>query len=40
MGDLLIICTYGPVQEDETETWKPRVVLVDEHNRVKEIRKL
>ncbi|TAK86338.1 MAG: aspartate 1-decarboxylase [Aquabacterium sp.] len=40
VGDLLIICTYGPVLEEETETWKPKVVLVDERNRVKEIRKL
>lgn len=40
VGDLLIICTYGPVEEGLTPTWKPKVVLVDEKNRVKEIRKL
>lgn len=40
VGDLLIICTYGPVAEDEVPTWKPKVVLVDDDNRVKEIRKL
>jgi len=38
VGDLLIICTYGPVAENEVPTWKPKVVLVDDNNRVKEIR--
>jgi len=40
VGDLLIICTYAPMSEDESRTWKPRVVLLDEGNHVKEIRKL
>jgi len=40
VGDLLIICTYGPMTENEVREHKPRVVLLDEKNRVKEIRKL
>ncbi|WP_374592194.1 aspartate 1-decarboxylase [Aquabacterium sp.] len=40
VGDLLIICTYGPVAESEVPAWKPKVVLVDGDNRVTEIRKL
>jgi len=39
VGDLLIICTYGPMSEEDSATHKPQVVLVDDANRVKEIRK-
>jgi len=39
VGDLMIICTYGPMSEEESATHKPQVVLVDDANRVKEIRK-
>ena len=37
IGDLMIICTYGPMTDEEAETHKPVVVLVDEQNRIKEI---
>ncbi|WP_395140049.1 aspartate 1-decarboxylase [Schlegelella aquatica] len=40
VGDLLIICTYAPMSEDHARDHKPRVVLLDERNRVKEIRRL
>jgi len=40
VGDLLIICTYAPMTEEYAHTHKPKVVLLDERNRIKEIRKL
>ncbi len=40
VGDLLIICTYAPMSENEVREHKPRVVLLDEKNRIKEVRKL
>jgi aspartate 1-decarboxylase len=39
VGDLLIICTYAPMSEDEARDHKPKVVLLDERNRIKDIRK-
>jgi aspartate 1-decarboxylase len=39
VGDLLIICTYAPMSEDEVRGHKPKVVLLDERNGIKEIRK-
>jgi len=36
-GDLVIIATFADVEEPETRHWKPRVVLVDENNRVKQV---
>ena len=38
IGDPLIICTYGPMDDKESETFKPRVILVDEKNQIKEIK--
>ena len=40
VGDLLIICTYAPMSESAAAEYKPKVVLLDERNRVKEIKKL
>ena len=40
VGDLLIICTYAPMCESLAATYKPKVVLLDERNRVKELKKL
>lgn len=40
VGDLLIICTYAPMPEAEARAWKPKVVLLDERNRVKQIKKI
>ncbi|HIV72132.1 MAG TPA: aspartate 1-decarboxylase [Candidatus Aquabacterium excrementipullorum] len=39
VGDLMIICTYGPFDEAEAGSHKPKVVLLDAENRIKEIRK-
>ena len=33
VGDLLIICAYSTYTEAELESYRPVVVLVDEHNR-------
>jgi aspartate 1-decarboxylase len=38
VGDLLIICTYGPMTDEQIATYQPTVVLLDEKNRVKEVR--
>ncbi len=38
VGDLLIICTYGPMSDEQIEGYQPTVVLLDERNRVKEVR--
>jgi aspartate 1-decarboxylase len=40
VGDQLIICTYAPMTADEARDWKPKLVLLDERNRINEIRKL
>jgi aspartate 1-decarboxylase len=34
LGDLLIICTYAPMSEGEVAQYKPKVVFVDERNRI------
>lgn len=39
VGDLLIICTYGPMSEEASAVHKPTVVLVDAGNGINEIRK-
>jgi aspartate 1-decarboxylase len=39
VGDLLIICTYATMSEANASAYKPSVVLLDEQNRIKEIRK-
>ncbi|HEY4541648.1 MAG TPA: aspartate 1-decarboxylase [Noviherbaspirillum sp.] len=33
LGDLLIICTFAPMSEQEVETYVPKIVFVDEKNR-------
>jgi aspartate 1-decarboxylase len=38
VGDLLIICTYGLLPDEQSVGYQPRTVLVDASNRVKEIR--
>jgi len=35
VGDLVIICTYCSMSEEEARKHKPAVVLVDDNNRVK-----
>ncbi len=36
-GDLAILATFGEMSDEEARTHEPKVVLVDEHNRIKEI---
>lgn len=36
-GDKIIIVTYAEMTPEEAEKWVPRVVLLDEGNRVKKI---
>ncbi len=38
-GDLIIIVAYGLFDEDEARRHKPTVVLVDEKNRITEVRR-
>ena len=33
-ADILILCAYGSLDEKDLATFKPRLVYVDEHNRV------
>ncbi|MDX1502254.1 MAG: aspartate 1-decarboxylase [Thermoanaerobaculia bacterium] len=38
-GDLVIVMAYARFDEDEARAWRPRVVLVDERNRIVEVRR-
>lgn len=38
IGDQLIICTYGPMTDEQIAAYQPTVVLLDEKNRAKEVR--
>lgn len=39
LGDLLIICTFAPMNEIEVETYVPKIVFVDEKNRITGLKK-
>lgn len=39
VGDHLIICTYGSVPEIEVDAHVPRIVIVNDDNSIKEIKK-
>ncbi len=39
LGDLLIICTYAPMTEDEIAGYKQKIVFVDEKNRMVGLKK-
>lgn len=39
LGDLLIICTYAPMEDSDAETYMPKIVFVDENNRITGIKK-
>lgn len=39
LGDLLIICTYAPMTETEAEGYWPKVVFVDDRNRITGLKK-
>jgi aspartate 1-decarboxylase len=34
LGDLLIICTYAPMSEPEVASYQPKIVFVDDKNRI------
>jgi len=34
LGDLLIICTYGPMEDSEIDSFEPKIVFVDDQNRI------
>ena len=34
LGDLLIICTYAPMDDATASAWRPRVALLDAANRI------
>ena len=38
VGDHLIICTYGPVDDDQSKSHSPKIILVDDHNRIKQVK--
>jgi aspartate 1-decarboxylase len=38
-GDHLIIMTFAQIPEPLPEKWSPAIVLVDEHNRLRELRR-
>ncbi len=38
-GDLVILVAYGVFEEEEARSLKPTVVLVDERNRILEVRR-
>jgi len=38
VGDPLIICTYGMINEDEIMRHQPKIILVDESNQIKSIK--
>jgi aspartate 1-decarboxylase len=40
VGDLLIICTYAPMTDDEAGRHKPKIVLLGEGNRIAQVRQL
>ena len=35
-GDRVIVCSYAQLDEDEAESFRPRIVVVDEANRIAE----
>lgn len=39
LGDLLIICTYAPMDEADAATYRPKVVFVDDRNRITGMKK-
>ncbi len=34
LGDLMIICTYAPMGDEEIAAYQPKIVFVDEKNRI------
>ena len=40
VGDVVIIMAYAFFTEDEARAWKPKVVMVDAENKIKEVRQV
>jgi aspartate 1-decarboxylase len=36
VGDSLIIAAYAEMEEKEIDFWTPRIIIVDENNRIKD----
>ena len=36
-GDLAILATFGQMDDAEARTWEPKVVFVDDDNRIKAV---
>ena len=36
-GDLIIVASYAMIYEDELSEYKPKIVLLDSHNKVKRV---
>ncbi len=39
LGDLLIICTYAPMSDEESATFKPKIAFVDANNHIVGLKK-
>jgi aspartate 1-decarboxylase len=39
VGDIIIIASYGLFDEEELKDFKPVLVYVDEHNRIREVKR-
>ncbi len=39
LGDLLIICTYAPMLETQVATYTPKIVFVDDKNKITGLKK-
>lgn len=39
LGDLLIICTFAPMTDEQVETYVPKIVFVDEKNQITGLKK-
>lgn len=39
VGDRVIVMAYGQFEDAEARAWEPHVVLVDEHNRIADVRR-
>jgi aspartate 1-decarboxylase len=40
VGDIVIVMSYALFSEEEIRNLRPRIVLVDEHNRISEVREV
>ena len=40
LGDLLIICTYAPMSQEEVQQYVPRIVFVDDRNRITSLKSI